>query len=115
MSIGEGEFYALMGPNGSGKSTLVSIIASIILPTSGEVKVYELDALREGERTRRLIGYLPEKSFSSPSLSGQENLRYFAQLWGLSRGEARKLTYELLEKVGLAGEEKRSCQNILRE
>ena len=46
-------------------------------------------------------------TFSSPSLSGEENLRYFAQLWGLSRSEAKNLTYELLERVGLAGEGKK--------
>jgi len=62
MSIGEGEFYALMGPNGSGKSTLVSIIASIILPTSGEVKVYELDALREGEGLEGSLAIFPKRA-----------------------------------------------------
>jgi ABC-type multidrug transport system ATPase subunit len=104
MSINEGEFYALMGPNGSGKTTLVSIIASVIPPTSGEVNVYGHDIMGEAEDARKLIGYLPESGFSSPSLSGEENLFYFAQLWGLSRGKAKNLTSELLERVGLAGE-----------
>jgi ABC-2 type transport system ATP-binding protein len=116
MSIDEGEFYALMGPNGSGKTTLVSIIASVIPPTSGEVKVYGHNIIEEAEDARRLIGYLPESNFSSPSLSGEENLRYFAQLWGLSRSEAKNLTNELLEKVGLAGDGKirKGWQNIPR-
>lgn len=105
MSINEGEFYALMGPNGSGKTTLVSIIASVISPTSGEAEVYGYSAT--SEEARRLIGYLPEGSFSSPLLTGEENLMYFAQLWGLSRNDARNLTGSLLEKVGLAGEDKK--------
>lgn len=104
MAIEEGEFYALMGPNGSGKSTLVSIIASVIRPTGGEVEIYGHSITEEAEQARRLIGYLPEKNFSSPSLSGEENLMYFAQLWGLPRREAKNLSRELLERVGLAGE-----------
>ena len=91
MSINEGEFYALMGPNGSGKTTLVSIIASVTPPTHGKVEIYGHSIIKESEEARRLIGYLPEASFSSPPLSGEENLIYFAQLWGLSRNEARSL------------------------
>jgi ABC-2 type transport system ATP-binding protein len=107
MSIKEGEFYALMGPNGSGKTTLVSIIASVTLPTSGEVTVYGHDIADGAEEARRLIGYLPEKNFSSPLLSGEENLMYFAQLWGLPKSEARNLAHELLVKVGLPAEGKK--------
>jgi len=107
MSINEGEFYALMGPNGSGKTTLVSIITSVISPTSGEVEVYGHNVIGESEEAKRLIGYLPGGSFSSPLLSGEENLLYFAQVWGLSRSEARKLVGGLLDKVGLSGEGKK--------
>lgn len=107
MSIKEGEFYALMGPNGSGKTTLVSIIASITPPTSGEVKVYGYDITDGAEEARRLIGYLPGENFSSPLLSGEENLMYFAQLWGLPKSEARNLTHELLARVGLPAEGKK--------
>jgi ABC-2 type transport system ATP-binding protein len=107
MSIEEGEFYALMGPNGSGKTTLVSIIASVTPPTSGEVEIYGHNIRKEAEELKKCIGYLPEKNFSSPSLSGEENLMYFAQLWGLSRSEAKNLSHELLERVGLAGEGKK--------
>jgi ABC-2 type transport system ATP-binding protein len=74
MSIEEGEFYALMGPNGSGKTTLVSIIASVTPPTSGEVWVYGHNIRKEAEEVKKCISYLPEKSFSSLSLSGEENL-----------------------------------------
>jgi ABC-2 type transport system ATP-binding protein len=96
-----------MGPNDSGKTTLVSIIASVIPPTSGEVEVYGHNIMEEAEEARRLIGYLPESHFLPLSLSGEENLMYFAQLWGLSRNEARNLTSKLLDRVGSSVEGKK--------
>ncbi|MCD6373861.1 MAG: ABC transporter ATP-binding protein [Thermococcus sp.] len=97
LKIEEGEFYALMGPNGSGKSTLASIIASVRRPTEGEVKIYG----KRPELMRGIIGYLPQESFLSPLLTGMENLTYFARLMGYSRHDAKKISSELIERVGL--------------
>jgi ABC-type multidrug transport system ATPase subunit len=76
LKIDEGEFYALMGPNGSGKTTLASIIASVRRPTSGKVEVFG----RKPEDAKEVIGYVPQENFSSPILTGKENLMYFAGL-----------------------------------
>ena len=96
LKIEEGEFYALMGPNGSGKTTLVSIIASVSLPTSGVVRIYE------HEEAKELISYVPQENFSSPLLTGKENLIYFARLYGFSKNEAKKLAENILDKIGLS-------------
>ena len=96
LKIEEGEFYALMGPNGSGKTTLVSIIASVSLPTSGVVRIYE------HEEAKELISYVPQDNFSSPLLTGKENLIYFARLYGFSKNEAKKLAENILDKIGLS-------------
>ena len=95
LKIEEGEFYALMGPNGSGKTTLVSIIASVSLPTSGVVRIYE------HEEAKELISYVPQDNFSSPLLTGKENLIYFARLYGFSKNESKKLAENILDKIGL--------------
>lgn len=79
LRIEEGGFYGLMGPNGSGKTTLVSIIFSVISQTSGEVKIYE----KRPEAAKALIGYVPQENFSSPLLTGRENLLYFAEISGI--------------------------------
>ncbi len=100
LDIAEGEFYALMGPNGSGKTTLASIIASVKTQDSGTVEVY-------GEtptQAKEFIGYVPQENFSSPKLSGKENLVYFANLLGYSRSQANQLATQMLEKVGLSEE-----------
>ena len=98
LKIEEGEFYALMGPNGSGKTTLASIMASVRSPTSGKIEIYG----RRPEKAKELIGYIPQENFSSPILTGKENLMYFAGLLGYSRNKAKRIVDELLDKVGLS-------------
>jgi ABC-2 type transport system ATP-binding protein len=98
LRIEEGEFYALMGPNGSGKTTLASIMASVRSPTSGKIEIYG----RKPEKAKELIGYVPQENFSSPILTGKENLMYFAGLLGYSRNKAERIVNELLNKIGLS-------------
>ena len=100
LTIEKGEFYCLMGPNGSGKTTLVSIIASIRSSTSGSIQIYG----KAPEQAKDLIGYVPQENFSSPTLTGRENLVYFARLLGYSRKEAEIRAFDLLEKIGLSQE-----------
>lgn len=98
--VNEGEFYCLMGPNGSGKTTLVSILASIKEKTDGHIEIMG----KSPQEARGLIGYMPQENFSSPFLTGKENLIYFAGLLGYKGAHANKIVSELLEKVGLTEE-----------
>jgi ABC-2 type transport system ATP-binding protein len=100
LKIAEEEFYALMGPNGSGKTTLASIIASVRSPTSGKIEIYG----KEAHDAKDLIGYIPQENFSSPILTGKENLMYFAGLLGYSKSAAEKIVNELLNKIGLSAD-----------
>jgi len=95
--IREGEFYALMGPNGSGKTTLTSIIACVRRPSSGNVEIYG----KSPDKAKDIIAYIPQDNFSSPYLTGRENLTYFAGLLGYSKKEARKIVTEILERIEL--------------
>jgi ABC-2 type transport system ATP-binding protein len=100
IDVTEGEFYALMGPNGSGKTTLASIIAAVKTQDSGVVEVYG----NRPTQAKEFIGYVPQENFSSPKLSGRENLVYFANLLGYSRNQANQLVAEMLKRVGLSEE-----------
>ena len=100
LDVAEGEFYALMGPNGSGKTTLASIIAAVKTQDSGIVEVYE----NKPAQAKEFIGYVPQENFSSPKLSGRENLVYFANLLGYSRRQANQLVVEMLKNIGLSEE-----------
>jgi ABC-2 type transport system ATP-binding protein len=97
LKIGRGEFYALMGPNGSGKTTLASILASVKSPTGGKIEIFG----KKPEDAKKITGYVPQENFSSPLLTGKENLMYFAELLGYSKKEATAIVEGLLKKVGL--------------
>ena len=100
LDVPEGEFYALMGPNGSGKTTLASIIAAVKTQDSGIVEVYG----NKPAQAKEFLGYVPQENFSSPKLSGKENLVYFAGLLGYSRSRANQQVVEMLQSVGLSEE-----------
>ena len=100
LDVAEGEFYALMGPNGSGKTTLASIIAAVKTQDGGIVEV----SGKKPAQAKEFIGYVPQENFSSPKLSGRENLVYFANLLGYSRNQANQLVVEMLQSVGLSEE-----------
>jgi ABC-2 type transport system ATP-binding protein len=100
LDVPEGQFYALMGPNGSGKTTLASIIAAVRTQDSGIVELYG----SKPAQAKEFIGYVPQENFSSPKLSGKENLIYFASLLGYSRSQADRLVTGMLKSVGLSEE-----------
>ena len=97
LQINKGEFYALMGPNGSGKTTLASIIASVKSASSGKIEIFG----KKPEDAKKIMGYVPQENFSSPLLTGKENLMYFAGLLGYPKIKAIKTVEELLKKVEL--------------
>jgi ABC-2 type transport system ATP-binding protein len=99
--IERGEFYALMGQNGSGKTTLISIMACTSQPTRGSARIHSFDVVSESKEVKKIIGYVPQESFSCSRLTGRENLVYFARLFGFSMREAKELTAGLLEKMSL--------------
>ncbi|AFL66319.1 ABC transporter ATP-binding protein [Desulfurococcus amylolyticus] len=81
-TVKPGEIYGLIGPNGSGKTTTLRIIAGIVKPSRGTVKVYGLDPYRDFDKTRGLISYLPEEASTYPLLTGLEHLYFYARLYG---------------------------------
>ncbi|MGC9074983.1 MAG: ABC transporter ATP-binding protein [Candidatus Bipolaricaulaceae bacterium] len=103
LQVHQGEFVGLLGPNGAGKTTLLKIVATLLLPTRGEVRVNGLDALRYPGKVRPLLGVvLAGERTLYWKLTARENLLLFAGLYNLPRKRARKRADELLELVGLS-------------
>jgi heme exporter protein A len=98
--VEQGEFVALLGPNGAGKTTFLRILASLSRPTFGEVRVagYRLPA--QAAAVRRQLGVVSHLPLLYGDLSADENLRFYARLYGLK--EANRRINEVLELVGLA-------------
>ena len=88
VDVRRGQVYGLLGPNGAGKSTFVQQIMGLIRPTSGRVWVFGVDAERDPERVKRMIGYLPQTSFAMRDLLAEEAIYFTGRLKGLSHQEA---------------------------
>jgi len=98
-----GELFGLLGPNGAGKTTMTKILATILLPTSGEARVMGMDVVRDTARLRPRLGIIfgGERGLYW-RLSGTDNLRYFSDLYKIPPEISRKRIPELLEMVGLS-------------
>jgi len=80
-SVSQGEIFSLVGPNGAGKSTTLRMIATILRPTAGEIKIAGLDVQQESGKVRELITYLPEESGAYKALTGRTYLNFMAGLY----------------------------------
>jgi ABC-2 type transport system ATP-binding protein len=95
LSIPRG-MYGLLGPNGAGKSTLMRAIATLQTPTEGTIRFNDVDVIREPEKLRRTLGYLPQDFGVYPRVSAYEMLDHMAVLKGIASLADRKTTVETL-------------------
>ena len=91
----------LVGANGAGKSTFIKILLGLLAPTSGEVRVFDLDPTRDPDRVRNRVGYMPENDCLPPDVSAAEFVTHLGRVSGLPRTAARERASEALRHVGL--------------
>jgi ABC-2 type transport system ATP-binding protein len=104
LEVPRGRIFGLLGPNGAGKTTLIKILLGIVRKSSGQAEVLGHGA---GDlAARRRIGYLPENHRIPQHLTGRTALEFYGCLSGLSVGEVRRRTPELISRVGLTGRDK---------
>src|SRR3954451_18917500 len=104
--VGAGELFGLLGPNGAGKTTTIKMLITLLIPTRGSARVLGLDVVKDAREVRKRIGYVfgGERGVYE-RLSGLDNLRYFAELYGVPGKEQRPRIDHLLGLVGLKGRE----------
>jgi ABC-2 type transport system ATP-binding protein len=103
LTVSRGSLVALTGPNGAGKTTLIEILATLLLPTSGDVKVDGLDVVRDDAAVRARIAHCPAGVSSFfPRLTGRENLAFFSSMSGVPRADMPRRLAGAAERVGLA-------------
>ncbi len=101
LTVQRGSVFALLGPNGAGKTTMVRILATLLQPDHGEIRVAGHDVAREPDAVRDAIGVTGQFSAVDELLTGRENLALMADLHHLARDDARRRISDLLERFEL--------------
>ena len=109
-----GEIYGLVGPNGAGKTTIMRILATLLAPTAGEIRVCGIDAMAEPVEVRRRIGYMPDFYGVYDDLRSWEYLDFFARCYGVPAAKRTSMTDELLEIVGLTDKRDAYVESLSR-
>ena len=102
LRVEAGQTYGFLGPNGAGKSTTIEMLCTIRNPTAGAARVAGFDVVRQRDEVRRRIGLVFQQQTLDQQLSAEQNLRFHADLYGLSRAEGQRRIDEVLEMVALA-------------
>ena len=111
--VGRGEFFALLGPNGAGKTTTISILTTTLLPTGGGATIAGHDLVTEASAVRRMVGIIFQRASLDQNLTGEENVRLHAILYGVSSyapafrlmdGAYRRRVGELADLLGIGRE-----------
>ncbi|MCK8101729.1 ABC transporter ATP-binding protein [Bacillus sp. 2CMS4F] len=100
-SLRKGESFGLLGPNGAGKSTTISMISGLVPLDGGEITVGGYVIGKDTNKAKQKIGIVPQEIALYPTLTAQENLVFWGKMYGLTHGEAKKRSAEVLEYVGL--------------
>lgn len=112
--IEEGEIVGLLGPNGAGKSTTMNMITGYIEPSEGEIIIGEHDILKNPNKAKEQIGYMPESVPLYQDLTVKEFVSYMAELKKVSKTEKKEKVQEVLEKTNLIEVSNKLIKNISR-
>lgn len=96
-----GECFGFLGPNGAGKTTVMRIIYCFMPPTSGDIKVFDMDVTKAPSQIKSRIGVMPQDDNLDPDLTVLENLIVYARYFDILKKDSAKLAWELLEFVEL--------------
>ncbi|WP_102028888.1 ABC transporter ATP-binding protein [Salirhabdus sp. Marseille-P4669] len=97
----QGEIVGLLGPNGAGKSTTISMMSSLIKPTSGDVRFYNESIIKKPQNLREQLGVVPQEIALYLELTARENLLFFGKIYRLEKAQLQRKIDEVLEIIGL--------------
>lgn len=110
LHLNKGESVGLLGPNGAGKSTTISMLSTLLPPTSGEVFFEGTDSLKNPQNLRKVLGVVPQEIALYEELSAYENLKFFGKVYGLKGERLIKRIDEVLELIGLSDRRKEAVK-----
>jgi len=95
LSVNQGEIFGLIGPDGAGKTSLIRILTTLILPDAGDAFVMDKHVVRDYNKIRKIVGYMPQRFSLYMDLSVEENLQFYAEIFGTTISE----NYSLIEPI----------------
>src|SRR5688572_19746633 len=104
LQVRKGEIFGFLGANGAGKNTAMRMLCGLSVPTSGQATIAGFDVYTQTERIKASIGYMSQKFSLYEDMTVEENIRFFAGIYGLTRNDIRDKTGKLLERLGMSGE-----------
>ena len=112
LQIKTGEFFGLLGPNGAGKTTTISMLSTVLLPTSGEIRIDGEALTRKNSAAKRKLSVITQEYSMRMDMNMDEVMEYQARLYRLPRREFRQKTEELLDFAGLLPYRKRTVRHL---
>ena len=112
LSVRAGEFYALLGPNGAGKTTTLRMIAGLLRPDAGSIRVAGIDALADPVAAKRMMAWISDEPMIYDKLTPREYLEFVAGLWGVAPALAETRAQELLDWLKLAPHAQERCEGF---
>src|ERR1700691_3689462 len=112
LAVRVGEFYALLGPNGAGKTTTLRMIAGLLRPDAGTIRVGGIDALADPVAAKRVTAWISDEPMIYEKLTPREYLEFVAGLWGVEPGVATARAQELFAWLGLAPHADERCEGF---
>ena len=112
LDVDEGQIFGFLGPNGAGKSTVIKLLTTLIHPTSGEISVLKINAIKEPLKIRKKIGVVLQQPSYEPTLSVEKSLEKYGMMWNLDKKTRRDRTEELLVAFNLVEIRKKRNEDL---
>ena len=114
LTVRAGEFYTLLGPNGAGKTTTLRLIAGLLPPERGDIRIFGVDAIADPVAAKRVVAWLSDEPMIYDKLTPFEYLEFVAGLWGVEASVAEAQARELMDWLGLAPHAHQRCEGFSR-
>ncbi|HWL04122.1 MAG TPA: ABC transporter ATP-binding protein [Xanthobacteraceae bacterium] len=114
LTVCRGEFYALLGPNGAGKTTALRMVAGLLRPDAGTIRIWGIDALADPVAAKRIVAWVPDEPMIYDKLTPLEYLEFVSGLWSVDAANAERQAGELIARLGLAPYAHERCEGFSR-
>jgi len=112
LAVRTGEFYALLGPNGAGKTTILRMVAGLLRPDAGAIRIFGVDALADPVAAKQVVAWVSDEPMIYDKLTPCEYLEFVAGLWGVDAATAQTRARDLVGWLGLADHAHERCEGF---